>query len=274
MKNLHILPTPNASRLFYANKGQELNLGGYPRRNYSTGHCVYITNDEYIGLSYYLDGDTVRKGVVDDAEYWAVRKDYKKIIMTDDVKLVKDGVQEVSSKFLEWLIENPSCEEVKIDHEKVLWEDGRITHHTYRIITPDEEPQDFLGRTTFDLLKQEAIAEEMFELEQELGIPSNLRWHNSTPKQDSLEEAVAKKLYPYNDGFQIKDIDISEELQVAFLNGTKWEREQNSLTPSDLIEFSKWINKMGYAHRLNIIPDDLIDFYLKNKENIAKLNLE
>ena len=269
MKNLHILPTPNQSRLFYANRGQELSLGDYPRRHYSTGHYVYITNDEYIGLSYYLDGDTVRKGVVDDAEYWAVRKDYKKIIMTDDVKLVKDGVQEVSSKFLEWLIENPSCEEVKIDHEKVLWEDGRITHHTYRIITPDEEPQDFLGRTTFDLLKQEAIAEEMFELEQELDIPSDLRWHNSAPKESSLEEALKK---------YVTTMSLDQSVYIDFLQcaefGAKWEREQNSLMPSDLIEFSKWINKMGYAHRLKLIPDDLIDFYLKNKENIAKLNLE
>jgi hypothetical protein len=45
-------------------------------------------------------------------------------------------------------------------------------------------------------------------------------------KQETLEEAVAKKLYPFNDGFQVMDIDISEELQVAFVNGAKWQQEQ------------------------------------------------
>ena len=45
------------------------------------------------------------------------------------------------------------------------------------------------------------------------------------PKKETLEEAVAKKLYPLNDGFQVMDIDISEELQLAFLNGAKWQQE-------------------------------------------------
>ena len=47
-----------------------------------------------------------------------------------------------------------------------------------------------------------------------------------------------------------------------------------NLKASDLIEFSKWIFKMGYSHRLNIVPNDLIEFYLENKENIVKLNLK
>jgi hypothetical protein len=109
----------------------------------------------------------------------------------------------------------------------------------------------------------------MFELEQELDIPSDLRWHNSAPKESSLEEALKK---------YVTTMSLDQSVYIDFLQcaefGAKWEREQNSLTPSDLIEFSKWINKMGYAHRLKLIPDDLIDFYLKNKENITKLNLE
>jgi hypothetical protein len=48
-------------------------------------------------------------------------------------------------------------------------------------------------------------------------------------KQETLEEAVAKKLYPFNDGFQVMDIDISEELQVAFANGAKWQQEQYTI---------------------------------------------
>ena len=81
--------------------------------------------------------------------------------------------------------------------------------------------------------------------------------------QETVEE-VAEKL-------RLKwEIDKVED----FIKGVKWQQEQNGLTPNDLIEFSKWVNKMGYGHRLTIIPNDLIGFYLENRENIIKLNLE
>jgi hypothetical protein len=44
-------------------------------------------------------------------------------------------------------------------------------------------------------------------------------------KQETIEEA-AEREYPFNDGFQVMDIDISEELQVAFANGAKWQMER------------------------------------------------
>jgi hypothetical protein len=49
--------------------------------------------------------------------------------------------------------------------------------------------------------KQE-LEKEMFELEQELDIPSNLRWHNSKPKQDNKmynEEEVFDLMNEYAD---------------------------------------------------------------------------
>jgi len=61
---------------------------------------IYITSDEYIGLSYYLDGNLIRKGVIDDENYWEVRKEYKKIILTTDPELIKDGVQAIPDEFL------------------------------------------------------------------------------------------------------------------------------------------------------------------------------
>jgi hypothetical protein len=90
------------------------------------------------------------------------------------------------------------------------------------------------------------IQKEIFEMEQELGVPSHLRWHNTKPKK----------------------------VLTDYINKETSKQEQNGLTPMDLIEFSKWVNKMGYSHRLTLIPNDLIDFYLTNRENIIKLNLE
>ena len=44
--------------------------------------------------------------------------------------------------------------------------------------------------------------------------------------KETLEE-VAEKRYPFEDGFQVMDIDISEMLQLAFINGAKWQQEQD-----------------------------------------------
>ena len=120
MKNIHILPTDKPSRIIYndandlcyqSNKSYKNDRKWMHRKKFN----IYITSDEYIGLSYYLDGSLVRKGVVDDKDYWEVRKDYKKIILTTDQDLIKDGVQAIDDEFLEWFVQNPSYEKVDLE---------------------------------------------------------------------------------------------------------------------------------------------------------------
>jgi hypothetical protein len=119
MKNINVIPTEKPSRL-YKDDNQVLTLNTHPllkgifTNGIGSNQNIYITSDEYIGLSYYLDGNLVRKGVVDDKEYWEVRKDYKKIILTTDQDLVVNGVQAIDDEFLEWFVKNPSCEEVDV----------------------------------------------------------------------------------------------------------------------------------------------------------------
>lgn len=42
-----------------------------------------------------------------------IQKDCKKIILTTDVDLIKDGVQAIDDDFLEWFVKNPSWEKVE-----------------------------------------------------------------------------------------------------------------------------------------------------------------
>jgi hypothetical protein len=35
---------------------------------------------------------------------------YRKVVLTTDQKLIKDGVQAIDDEFLDWLVKNPSCE--------------------------------------------------------------------------------------------------------------------------------------------------------------------
>jgi hypothetical protein len=134
---------------------------------------IYITSDEYIGLSYYLDGNLVRKGVIDDKEYWKVRKDYKKIILTTDQDLIKDGVQAIDDDFLEWFVKNPSCEEVEVVSAKTI-PALQLTgngHCWWKIIIPKEEAKqgtmsEAIKQVISNQLKQETpkeIAERYYE---------------------------------------------------------------------------------------------------------------
>jgi hypothetical protein len=103
---------------------------------------------------------------------------YKKIILTDNQDLIKDGVQSIDDTFLEWFVRNPSCESVEVINEQYTQNYHKdIWYNRYKIIIPQEEPKQDLEK-------------EMFELEQELDIPSSMRWHNSKPKQEIKLEDI------------------------------------------------------------------------------------
>jgi hypothetical protein len=85
-------------------------------------NCWIITDGKLVQVSYLLS-DEVAKG--------------NKVILTTNKLLIKDGVQDIDDKFLEWFVENPSCEYVEVDESKYF--DG--SHGEYIIIIPQEEPK-------------------------------------------------------------------------------------------------------------------------------------
>jgi hypothetical protein len=63
----------------------------------------------------------------------------KKIILTNDPDLIKDGVQEIDDKFLEWFTNNPGCKFVEIQKG---FADGSAYGYNfldYKIIIPQED---------------------------------------------------------------------------------------------------------------------------------------
>jgi hypothetical protein len=89
----------------------------------------------------------------------------KKIILTTDETLIKDGVQAIPDEFLEWFVKNPSCENVEVEYG----DDG----NGYQIIIPKEEP-----------------------------------------KQETLEEVAER-------------YSANQLSQLGFINGAKWQQQQN-----------------------------------------------
>lgn len=97
---------------------------------------IYITSDEEIKDGYYVD--LTHKIIMKSVFYTSSDKNCKKIILTTDVDLIKDGVQEIDNEFLEWFVKNPSCEEVTVTN---LYGDFNPIKYEYKIIIPKEEPK-------------------------------------------------------------------------------------------------------------------------------------
>jgi hypothetical protein len=132
MENIHLLPTEKPSRLFkFAN---QLHLDTIPK-DYYKKYNIYIISDEEIKEDdYYLGDDNHIYCLVT-----TVNSNGKKIILTTDSDLIADGVQAIEDEFLEWFVENPSCEEVEVAD---IWKMGiPSTHDSYQLIIPQEEPK-------------------------------------------------------------------------------------------------------------------------------------
>ena len=173
MKNIHVLPTDKLSRVLYNSTlksfciqkeidGMFINDGkvsgadfwGLEKalNNSFKPHNIYITSDEEI-----KEGDWViqvnfektNTQLIQCATEFQVKiandKDgsftKKKIILTTDQDLIKDGVQAIDDEFLEWFVNNPSCEWVDVwlmNKGYNKQEDYPYQEH-YLIIIPKEE---------------------------------------------------------------------------------------------------------------------------------------
>lgn len=154
MKNLFLLPTDKPSRLHFDHTGLFLSKKYQLSTDINSivkGKNIYITSDEEI-----KEGDwwlNLKTNDVDKCThksevllYNSEKYEYiKKIILTTDQDLIKDGVQAIDDDFLEWYVKNPSCEFIETKHiikEYVDEQDAYgydVDYHT--IIIPEEEPK-------------------------------------------------------------------------------------------------------------------------------------
>ncbi len=160
MENIYLITTEKPSLLYLNTKSNQLcrSYSVTSQGGWVSNRHIYITSEEEVKDGCYVieDYGGVVYGPVDKE---SIIKNPKKIILTTDPDLITDGVQEIPEEFLEYLVKNPSCEWVEVDHERVLWEDGRITHYKYKIIIP----QDQTKQETVTQQKQQTAVEWLVE---------------------------------------------------------------------------------------------------------------
>jgi hypothetical protein len=183
---------------------------------------IYITSDEEIKVGdYVLDIVTgevmISKGKMLNNPY------VKKIILTTDPTLIRDGVQSIDDNFLEWFVKNPSCEFVEVINEP--YEAGNIYQNDwfdyYKIIIPQEEPKQEKEEEYFKHLEKDKkeFAEEWEEIRQEFGFG----------KKDTLEKAAKnyanewEEIHPTLDPEDMTPIEVSK---IDFIAGAKWQAQR------------------------------------------------
>jgi hypothetical protein len=143
MKNIHVLPTDKPINLFKDIKNKlmfnkdwiEIPIG-------RVNQNIYITSDEEIKEGdWYLDMDLnkVCKNInMNEVSF----NTNKKIILTTNSDLIKDGVQAIDDEFLEWFVKNPSCESIDVvTHYPTIDDEGdnSLSKQYYTLTIPKEE---------------------------------------------------------------------------------------------------------------------------------------
>jgi hypothetical protein len=266
MKNIHLIPTDKPSRLHLGNSGLvlcDLNFG----KNTINGQHIYITSDEEIKEGDWVLGDFPDKPIgkviskygeeftaqsLNGDKYGLAQYDSKKIILTTDQDLIKDGVQAIDDEFLEWFVKNPSCEEVEVAKGKMKLNDdgqeyGFPDMSKYKIIIPKEEPKQikcYCGHTSYcDCSPLEESKQETLEEVAE----------NYADKQSDI--SMRQNPLEYSKSGE----ELWYESKVDFIEGAKWQQER-MYSEEEAIEF--FIE--GYRQRAiasNLIFDNASKMY-------------
>lgn len=142
MKNIFSLPTDEPTRVYFhqnldklvvTNKTIERNADGISNRHIYIvcdklpKHGDWVLNTKY---------NNVRKLFLSVNDVNSLQPEDKKIILTTDQELIKEGVQAIDDEFLEWFVNNSSCEFIEYDKN---YNRGNGKYY-YKIIIPKEEP--------------------------------------------------------------------------------------------------------------------------------------
>ena len=223
MKNIFLLPTDKPSKLFY-NVGGSLLFRNYENHN---GINIYITSDEEIKEGdYYVSTHEASINQCSEFNKESLNKAYwaRKIILTTDQDLIKDGVQAIDDEFLEWFVKNPSCDNVEVESINIGGTLG------YLICTAKEVPKfensiensiGIISIVNYLFGKKEGTLN-LKNLEEKLDTAlsketseSLTNWlQNKRDNQKTLEEAAESK---YGIGYGAVD-SIN-----AFIEGAKWQ---------------------------------------------------
>jgi hypothetical protein len=249
MKNIHILPTDNKpSRLYFNINDKEFQICEIekPSTILKPNKHIYITSDEEIKEGDWIFDIVTKKIEIAKFNHNDLKRDWKKIILTTDQDLIKDGVQAIDDEFLEWFVKNPNCEEVfltndfeQVNQDNPILRGSTNVVHKYKIITPKEEPK----KNWYCAKCQSYVSSESVTFEETHQI-CNTGVIIEEDKQETLEEALNNYITKKH----------TQEECVGFIDGFQLAKEKT------IEEVFEWLTTNNY---LTDLKETLIENFKK-----------
>jgi hypothetical protein len=240
MENLYLIQSNKPTRLYEF--GGIVVLNAEPISAFRN-QDLYITNDEEIKEPCWC-WDILQKKIywVHDTipEYPTICNYFKKIILTTDKDLIKDGVQSIPDEFLEWFVNNPNCNKVEVILDEDIDFDENKWIDTYHIIIPEEDTEKrvYVMEEGYLVLKEESKQETLGEDDK-----NTLRIEFETIIKTKTNSNVEFLLESNNNNY-IKWLEAKwksekmygdEDLRTAFGVGMKFMIDSK-------VDFKEWFN--------------------------------
>jgi hypothetical protein len=228
---------------------------------YKIGKELFITSDEEIKEDeYYLSWQDYFSppNFVVYVKSSGVNGDGKKIILTTDQDLIKDGVQAIDDTFLKWFVKNPNCKKIEIKTRYL---------HSYKtgekFISFSKTPE-FSSRN-MQCIKIEPRYEIIIPQEdpkQEIDMSKYISGIDPYDTQETLEEAMSKHGYYESDYDKIwrEGVHFGAKYQYermyskeSYADSLNMPRASNACYESKIKELECLIKRM-YSEQ------DMIDF--------------
>jgi hypothetical protein len=279
MKNIHVLPTEKPSRLYLGNLGKPVTIQSASAQFKKPLH-IYITSDEEIKEGdWCLNEDDFDKHLLFKADslFFDTGLEAKKIILTTDQDLIKDGVQAIDDEFFEWFVSKANdsgkpIDIVEVDYRydanlqpildsfgnkvlriKIPTESSNLS----QIIIPKEEHKTEIDYSGFPKSTQGKV--NYVEPKQEKDYTALLQ--SVGTKQETIEE-MAYRLFSTMPSEISTSTAKSKALELA-----KWQQEQDKkmYSEEELLEFANWCRIHDNKHPNRVITIQQLFEQFKNK---------
>jgi hypothetical protein len=166
------------------------------------------------------------------------RSYYKKIILTTDQDLIKDGVQAIDDEFLEWFVSNPSCEYIPTPIVKLCENCGQQ-------FCDNRDCRGYIDKPYYLLAYSETITEKTITYCDGYEVnPKEIIIPKEEPKQepgketaDYIDRHIVEALVEVAKQKMYSEEDMKSSFQVGFNVGYNDEESPSYLT------FEEWIKE-------------------------------
>jgi hypothetical protein len=255
-RNLWVIPTEKPTYLYEMEGKLHLSDKFEKGNDFWHNQNIFITSDEEIKVGYHVFntknnhyGGVVNKNNLSDARLLSY---IKKIILTTDQDLIKDGVQAIDNDFLEWFVAHPSCEFVEVEKFRSFKEIH--SPYEYMIIIPKEETK--FEDSIENSVNIMSIANSMFGKKEEPkpvwkqiiedcgGKEAFMEAAGLKPKQETLEEFAKQEAIKQYSEDTFGNLIVRKSIE----KGAKWQQEQDKKLYSE----EDLINAFNEGQALNV----------------------